>query len=96
MLSTRKLEQFGVPAGPIYTMDEVFDDPQVKHLNMAPTVNHHALGEVSVVRQPLNFSRTPARMICASPDAGEHTDEILTELTYSSSEITELKNKGIV
>ncbi len=91
-----KLEQFGVPAGPIYTMDEVFDDPQVKHLNMAPTVNHYARGEVSVVGQPLNFSRTPAKMICASPDAGEHTDEILTELHYSSNEILELRNKGIV
>jgi len=91
-----KLEEFGVPAGPIYAMDEVFDDPQVEHLEMSQTVNHHARGDVSLVAQPLNLSRTPAHISSAAPDAGEHTDEILGELNFSTDEITELKTKGIV
>ncbi|MFK7891640.1 MAG: CaiB/BaiF CoA transferase family protein [Granulosicoccus sp.] len=91
-----KLEKYGVPAGPIYTMDEVFDDPQVKHLGIAQTVEHYARGTVSLVGQPLKLSRTPSNMTRAAPDAGEHTDEILADMEFTADEIAELKCKGVV
>ena len=54
-----KLNKAGVPAGPIYKMDEMFADPQVKHLKMAHPVKHPKLGEIEVIGQAINMSRTP-------------------------------------
>jgi crotonobetainyl-CoA:carnitine CoA-transferase CaiB-like acyl-CoA transferase len=81
------LNKAGVPSGPIYKMDEVFADPQVKHLGMTRVVPHPTLGDVEVVGQPIELSRTPWSIRCASPEPGEHTDTVLTELGYSAAEI---------
>ncbi|MEZ5844109.1 MAG: CaiB/BaiF CoA-transferase family protein [Hyphomicrobiaceae bacterium] len=91
-----RLAAAGVPAGPIYRMDEVFADPQVKHLNMAVPVHHGARGDINVVGQPLTLSRTPAAVVTPAPDAGEHTDEILRELGLDADQIARLKADGIV
>ncbi|MGB7299199.1 MAG: CaiB/BaiF CoA-transferase family protein [Burkholderiaceae bacterium] len=91
-----KLEEHGVPAGPIYGVDEVFSDPQVKHLGIAQSVDHHTRGEVQLVGQPVHLSRTPATLVCASPDAGEHSEEILQSFGISPEKIAELKKQGIV
>jgi crotonobetainyl-CoA:carnitine CoA-transferase CaiB-like acyl-CoA transferase len=56
------LDRHAVPAGPIYRMDEVFDDPQVEHLGMAQPVDHPLRGEVRLVAQPVDLSRTPAQL----------------------------------
>ena len=72
-----------VPCGPIYAMDQVFADPQVQHLQMAPTVRHPQLGEVALVGQAIKLSRTPAELKTATPGFGEHTDAVLAELGYS-------------
>ncbi len=85
------LERHSVPAGPIYKMDEMFADPQVKHLGMAQPVEHPALGTIEVVGQPLSMSRTPPAVVSATPDPGDHTDEILREIGMSDGEIRELK-----
>ncbi|TVR11296.1 MAG: CoA transferase [Salinarimonadaceae bacterium] len=85
------LERAGVPAGPIYSLDEVFADPQVKHLGMRVRVNHHARGEVDIVRTPINLSRTPAAVVSASPDPGEHNADILTELGFDAEAIARLR-----
>lgn len=90
------LEKHGVPAGPIYKVDEMFEDPQVKHVDMAPTVPHNSRGDHKVVGQPLNLERTPAAFTKAAPDAGEHTDEILKEAGYDQASIDGLREKLVV
>jgi crotonobetainyl-CoA:carnitine CoA-transferase CaiB-like acyl-CoA transferase len=90
------LNQAGVPSGPIYKMNEVFDDPQVKHLGMTRTVPHKVLGDVEVVGQPIELSRTPWSIRSATPEAGEHTDAVLAELGYSAEDIARLHAAKVV
>jgi crotonobetainyl-CoA:carnitine CoA-transferase CaiB-like acyl-CoA transferase len=91
-----RLNKAGVPSGPIYRMNEVFADPQVKHLGIAQTVHHKTLGDIELIGQAVTLSRTPSRLKTASPDAGEHTDAILGELGYSAGDIARLRDKGVV
>ena len=86
----------GVPCGPIYKMNEVFDDPQVKHLGMTRTVKHPVLGDVEVIGQAIELSRTPWSVRSATPEAGEHTDAVLAELSYAASDIAALHEKKVV
>jgi formyl-CoA transferase len=86
----------GVPAGPIYKMDEVFADPQVQHLGMAAPVHSDKLGDIEVVNQPITLSRTPSAMTRATPEKGEHTDEILAEFGYSADAITTLRRDKVI
>jgi crotonobetainyl-CoA:carnitine CoA-transferase CaiB-like acyl-CoA transferase len=85
-----------VPCGPIYAIDQVFADPQVKHIGAAASVKHPTLGEIRIVNQAVTLSRTPASMAVAPPDIGQHTDEVLTELGYGAAEIEALKKKKVV
>src|SRR5271163_587089 len=91
-----RLNKAGVPSGPIYKMDEVFADPQVKHLGIAQKVHHKQLGDIELVGQAVTLSRTPSRLKTASPDPGEHTEAILGELGYSEGDIARLREKGMV
>ncbi len=90
------LEVAGVPAGPIYMMDEVFADPQVQHLGMATPVYHPVRGETNLVAQPVTLSRTPASIYVSAPDAGEHSDAILTEVGLSLDEIAALRDRNVI
>jgi formyl-CoA transferase len=91
-----RLNQAGVPAGPIYAMDEVFADPQVRHLGIAQEVEHPTLGRLELVGQAVTLSRTPSRLKTASPDPGEHTDAILGELGYSEADIASLRERRVI
>ena len=86
----------GVPCGPIYKMNEVFDDPQVKHLNITRKVPHPVLGDVEVIGQAIELSRTPWSVRSATPEAGEHTDAVLAELGYGAADIAALREKKVV
>ena len=90
------LNDAGVPCGPIYSIDEVFADPQVQHLGMAQVVESVGLGRQEVVGQAVNLSRTPSSIRMATPELGEHTDQILNDLGYAPEEIAELRNSGVI
>ncbi len=75
-----KLQSEDVPAAALNTLDEVFDDPQVKHLGLRQDVPHKRVGTIGLVRNGLRMSATPPEIRSAAPELGEHTDEILTQL----------------
>ena len=86
-----------VPAGPIYSIDMVFADPQVRHLRMAEAVDSAALGRsIDLVRQPVRLSRSPSELKAASPECGEHTEEILVEFGYGANEIAAFRSGGVI
>jgi formyl-CoA transferase len=90
------LNKAGVPCGPIYSMDKVFTDPQVMHVKAAMEVTHPKLGKLRLINQPVTLSRTPAKLLTATPERGEHTEEVLSELGLEVKDIKRLKSEGIV
>ncbi len=91
-----ELNKIGVPSGPIYAMDGVFADPQVKHIGAAAEVDHPKLGRYKLIAQAAKLSRTPASVKTPTPELGQHTDEILTELGLSKTEIVSLRERGVI
>jgi len=85
-----------VPAGKVYTPDEVFNDPQVLHRQMVIEVEHPTLGKIKQVGIAPKFSSTPGKVRSLAPLPGEHTDEILQGLGYKREEIENLRQEGIV
>ena len=76
----KKLEGHDVPSAPIYTLGEVFADPQVEHLGLIRQVPHKKLGYVSLVGGGVTLSDTPPEIVTCAPDYGQHTDEILARI----------------
>ena len=85
-----------MPSGPVYSLDQTFADPQVKHIGMAASVDHPSRGRIELVGQPVRFHRTPWRMRSASPEMGEHTEAILADLGYAESDIADLRNRDVL
>jgi crotonobetainyl-CoA:carnitine CoA-transferase CaiB-like acyl-CoA transferase len=86
----------GVPAGPVNTIAEVFQDPQVLARNMKIDVPHPKLGNVTMAGISYKLGDTPATVRRHPPLLGEHTDEVLTGLGLRASEIRELREAGAV
>jgi formyl-CoA transferase len=86
----------GIPCGPIYTIDQVFADPQVKHLKMARLMDSPYVGQKEVVASALNISGFSKDIRSPTPDAGEHTDEVLGAVGYSPEEIADMRRKGAI
>jgi crotonobetainyl-CoA:carnitine CoA-transferase CaiB-like acyl-CoA transferase len=85
------LNKAGVPCGPIYTIDQVYSDPQVMHLGMAQPVKKKDRTQVRMARQPMSLSRTPSRFVAPPPELGQHTDAVLKEFGFKTKEIAALR-----
>ena len=79
-----------VPHAPMYDTSEALEDPQVQHLGMAAPVTHPRLGHFDLVASPLTFSDLPKAIRSPTPDPGQHTGEIMSELGYTPQEIEQL------
>ena len=90
------LNKAGVPCGPIYSIDQVYADPQVVHLGMAQPVNTRDKSRLRMARQPMSLSRTPSRFVAPPPALGEHTDAVLREFGFSAKEISALRKANAV
>jgi formyl-CoA transferase len=90
------LNAAGVPCGPIYSIDQVFADPQVRHLGIAKPLTKADGTTQTLVGQPVTLSRTPASLRQSAPEAGEHTDAILTAFDYSAAEIAGFRARKVI
>ena len=90
------LNQRGVASGPIYNLGDVFRDPQVLHEQMLVTMPHSVHGTVKLIGLPIKLSETPGAVRRAPPLVGEHTDEILRDAGYSTSDIARLRASGVI
>ena len=82
--------KIGVPCGPIYSIDQMFADPQVKHLGITQAAKRPDGIEQVFVGQPVELSRTPSSIVATPPEMGQHTDEVLKEFGFADSEIAAL------
>ena len=92
----QRLNEAGVSSGPINTIDQVFADPQVRHLGMVEEIPSPYFDPLRVVGQPFRLSGTESGVRLRPPEHGEHTDEILATLGYSAEAIVGLRERGIV
>jgi formyl-CoA transferase len=88
------LNGLGVPCGPIYTIDKMFEDPQVRHLGVTGTVDHKRLGKLEILGTAIKLGDARPRLETAAPDSGENTEEILAELGYDEDARAAIKAAG--
>ncbi|WP_426615329.1 CaiB/BaiF CoA transferase family protein [Bradyrhizobium sp. McL0616] len=92
-----RLEEAGVPSGPINNFEQVFNDPHVQSRGMRVKTEHKFEPELSLIRNALTFSETPIETYRAPPLLGEHTQEVLGgKLGYDADKIETLKKQGII
>ena len=91
-----RLEQAGIPAGPILSVGEMHRDPQVRARNMVPEVQHPVAGPVQTLGPPVKFSATPARVRRPAPLLGEHSHEVLQAHGFTAAEIQRLAAEGAI
>jgi formyl-CoA transferase len=92
----KDLNAAGVPCGPIYSVDQMFADAQVKHLGLAQDVPNDQNRKITLVGQPFTLSRTPSHMAARPPEVGEQTEELLAEFGFGAEEIAELRRGKVV
>lgn len=92
----QRLNEAGVPSGPINTIDQVFADPQVRHLAMVEEIPSPYFDPLRVVGQAFRLSGTESSVRLRPPEHGEHTDEILATLGYTAEAIAGLRERGVV
>jgi CoA:oxalate CoA-transferase len=92
-----ELEQAQIPCGPVNNIEQAASDPQIAARDMFLNVRHPGAGEFKVANTPFKFSRTPCSVARASPDLGEHTQDVLGQLLgMTQEEISQLKGSGVI
>jgi formyl-CoA transferase len=91
-----RFNKAGVPCGPIYSIDQVFADPQVKHLAIAQKVATKNQNGLTLVGQPVSLSRTPSELVAPPPGLGEHTNAVLEEFGFSAKDIAALRQANAI
>ncbi len=91
-----RLDAAGVPNGPINTIAEIFEDPQIKAREMIVEMEHPLIDTLQLTGSPLKLSQTPVTMRRHPPLFGEHTETLLESIGYNSEEIANLKQKSII
>jgi crotonobetainyl-CoA:carnitine CoA-transferase CaiB-like acyl-CoA transferase len=94
----QRLNDAGVPCGSINTIKEAFENPQVQHLGMAVPAPHEEMGDLNLVRSPINLSSFPhpASLRRAAPDTGADGEDILRGLGFAADEIAALQKAGVI
>ena len=90
------LEANDVPFAPVNNLQDVFDDPQVRHLRTFYQQRHPTEGEITAIHRPVLIDGERAERAVPAPTLGEHTDAVLAELGYDESEIAELREKSVI
>ena len=91
-----RLDANDVASAPINTIEEVFDNPQIKNLAIPKQIHHPKMGATNLIGSPINLSDTPAQFFRPAPLLGEHTAEILARLGYDEGAIEELRAGGVI
>lgn len=91
-----KLEEAGLPVGPILSVPEMLAHPQTLARGMVVETNHRRIGRVLALGFPLQFSQTKGKVTRSAPVLGEHTREVLAEYDYTANEIEKLIEEGAV
>ena len=92
----KRLQERDVPCAPLYTLDEVFKDPQVRGYGFPTEVEHPRMGRVRLVGNAVDLSRTPPKISQPPPTLGEHTGQILQELGFDVQAVAKLAEQGVV
>jgi crotonobetainyl-CoA:carnitine CoA-transferase CaiB-like acyl-CoA transferase len=91
-----RFNKAGVPSGPIYSIDQMFADAQVRHVGMARPVKTKDKQALTLVGQPVSLSRTPSKLVAPPPGLGQHTDAVLKEFGFSAKQIAALRQANAV
>jgi len=93
----KKLDEAGVPNGPIWSLDQTLTSEQAKALEMVKEVEHPTCGKIKVTGVPVKLSKTPGSVELPPPTLGQHTEEVLTRiLGYSKSEVEKLRKEKVI
>ncbi len=91
------LNTVNVPCGPIYNLEQVFEDPQVQHRNLKMSMKHSSGSMTPQIANPMRFSETPVSYRTAAPMLGEHTEAVLQRLAgLTGAEVEALRGKGVI
>jgi crotonobetainyl-CoA:carnitine CoA-transferase CaiB-like acyl-CoA transferase len=91
-----RFNKAGVPSGPIYSIDQMFGDEQVRHLGMAQPVKTKDKTNLTLVGQPVSLSRTPSKLVAKPPALGQHTNAVLKEFGFTAKQIAALRQADAI
>jgi crotonobetainyl-CoA:carnitine CoA-transferase CaiB-like acyl-CoA transferase len=90
------LVEAGLPCGPVYSIRDTLADPQVETLRIKRSVTHPRLGDIDLIAQPCEMTGFDREIRTATPDLGEHNDEVLRSLGYDAEAIEKLKAARVI